>query len=161
MLGGVCAGLADRLGVDPVLVRLAAVFVGILSGGLALVTYLAAWVLIPPAGAQTVPEPTGRRPEPAAASPYDVDTREAWTAVGGELRTLVDTLRKPRPEQEPIPDRVRSPLQAADRVATVAGVRLRTPEVRDSARRLATSLSTAVGGTVDDLGRRSRRTDHS
>lgn len=159
VLGGVCAGLAERLGVDPVLVRLAAVAVGILSGGFALVTYLVAWVLILPADAQTVPGPAGQQPARAAAPQAPVDTRAAWNAVGGELRTLAETLRMPPPDQGPVSVRPRSPLQAADRVATVAGERLRTPEVRDSARRLAASLSTAVGGTVDDLGRRARRTD--
>ncbi len=43
---GVCSGLADRLGVDPVLVR--AVFILVLIfGGLGLPLYLAAWAVLP------------------------------------------------------------------------------------------------------------------
>jgi phage shock protein C len=159
LFGGVCAGLAERLNVDPVLVRLAAVVVGILSGGFAVAAYLTAWVLIPPADAQTVPPPAGLRPVPAAAPAAQAGTRAAWNALGDELRTLVTTLRTSPPDDEPNPERPRSPIEAADRVATAAGDRLRTPEVRDSARRLAAGLTTAVGGTVDELARRARRTD--
>ena len=56
VLGGVCAGLARRLGVDPLLVRLA-FLAAALAGGLGFVLYLLAWVAIPadehapPAGA--------------------------------------------------------------------------------------------------------------
>lgn len=46
MLAGVAAGLADYLGVDPTLVRLA--FVGLaFMGGLAVPLYLAGWLVIP------------------------------------------------------------------------------------------------------------------
>lgn len=47
-LGGVCAGIANRLGVDPLLVRGVAVAVGILGGPIALV-YALAWALLPDA----------------------------------------------------------------------------------------------------------------
>lgn len=45
-LGGVAAGTADRLGVDPVLLRVVVVVVALL-GGVGLVLYAAAWLLLP------------------------------------------------------------------------------------------------------------------
>lgn len=45
-LGGVAAGTADRLGVDPVLLRVLVVVVALL-GGTGLVLYAAAWLLLP------------------------------------------------------------------------------------------------------------------
>jgi phage shock protein C len=49
MLAGVCAGLAEYLGVDPTLVR---VIFAVLAffGGTGLVAYLVAWALIPEEG---------------------------------------------------------------------------------------------------------------
>lgn len=49
LIGGVCAGLADRLGVDVNLVRLGfAVFT--IFFGVGLLIYLAAWVIVPEEG---------------------------------------------------------------------------------------------------------------
>jgi phage shock protein PspC (stress-responsive transcriptional regulator) len=45
-IGGVCSGLADRLGVDPVIVRAAFVLLSIL-GGVGVSVYLVAWALLP------------------------------------------------------------------------------------------------------------------
>lgn len=45
-IGGVCSGIADRLGVDPVIVRAALVLLTIL-GGIGVTLYLAAWALLP------------------------------------------------------------------------------------------------------------------
>ena len=45
-IGGVCAGLADRLGIDPLIVRGIVVVVAVL-GGPALLLYAAAWLLLP------------------------------------------------------------------------------------------------------------------
>lgn len=47
MLGGVCGGLARRYGFDPALLRVATV-VAVFAGGLGLLAYVAAWLLIPP-----------------------------------------------------------------------------------------------------------------
>ncbi|HVD55469.1 MAG TPA: PspC domain-containing protein, partial [Thermoleophilaceae bacterium] len=61
-LGGVCAGIARRLGVDPVLVRLAFV-VATAAGGIGIALYALGWLVIP-AGAGTAGArrrlPTGR-----------------------------------------------------------------------------------------------------
>lgn len=51
MLAGVCAGLADYLGIDVTLVR---VVVAVLSlfGGTGLIAYIIAWLLMPEEGAE-------------------------------------------------------------------------------------------------------------
>ena len=46
MLGGVCAGLAVRLGVDPLLVRFGFVAAA-MAGGIGIALYLLAWAAIP------------------------------------------------------------------------------------------------------------------
>lgn len=48
VIGGVCGGFAEYLGIDPVLVRVVLVVLAIFGGGVLL--YLAAWLLIPEAG---------------------------------------------------------------------------------------------------------------
>jgi len=45
-IAGVCSGLADRLGVDPVIIRVGLVVLSIL-GGVGITVYLVAWVLLP------------------------------------------------------------------------------------------------------------------
>lgn len=46
VIGGVCGGLGRYLRIDPVLLRIAAVALA-LSGGLGVVAYLIAWIVIP------------------------------------------------------------------------------------------------------------------
>ncbi|MHB1496327.1 MAG: PspC domain-containing protein [Acidimicrobiales bacterium] len=50
MIAGVAAGIADYLGVDVVAVRLGLVFLAF-AGGIVVPLYLAAWLLVPAAGA--------------------------------------------------------------------------------------------------------------
>ncbi|HET8559925.1 MAG TPA: PspC domain-containing protein [Marmoricola sp.] len=47
MLGGVCAGVADYLGVDPTIVRLLTVVLGVIFFPLAEIGYLVAWMVMP------------------------------------------------------------------------------------------------------------------
>jgi phage shock protein C len=47
MVAGVCSGLADYLGIDPTVVRLAAVLGAIFSVGAVAVAYVVAWILMP------------------------------------------------------------------------------------------------------------------
>lgn len=49
MVAGVCAGVADHLGVDVTLVRVVAVVATVLGFGSALVAYVVAWLLMPEA----------------------------------------------------------------------------------------------------------------
>jgi phage shock protein C len=51
MLAGVCGGIADYLGMDPTIVRLVAVLLGIFSAGTALIGYLIAAIVMPEAPA--------------------------------------------------------------------------------------------------------------
>jgi len=64
-LTGLCGGVAQHWGIDPVLVRLGFALLA-LSGGIGVVLYLAGWLLIPVAGSTTAPiddlfGPGGRR----------------------------------------------------------------------------------------------------
>jgi phage shock protein C len=47
MFGGVCAGIADHFGWDPVLVRLLAVVLFLCGCGWPLLAYIVAWIVIP------------------------------------------------------------------------------------------------------------------
>ncbi len=49
MIGGVCAGVADYLGLDVTLVRVLAVLGAILGFGSLIVAYVVAWLLMPQA----------------------------------------------------------------------------------------------------------------
>ena len=46
-LGGVCAGLADLLGLDPTLVRVLTIVVTVLGMGSVVIAYLVAWLIVP------------------------------------------------------------------------------------------------------------------
>jgi phage shock protein PspC (stress-responsive transcriptional regulator) len=46
MIGGVCSGIAEYFGIDPVIVRVAAVAL-VFAGGAGLLAYVAAWLLVP------------------------------------------------------------------------------------------------------------------
>lgn len=47
MLGGVCAGIAKYLNIDPTVVRLITVAATVLTGSLFLWAYLIAWAIMP------------------------------------------------------------------------------------------------------------------
>lgn len=53
MIAGVAAGLGDYLKVDPVWIRILFVALAVLSSGLFVLVYLAAWVLVPENPAET------------------------------------------------------------------------------------------------------------
>ncbi len=56
MLGGVCAGIANRFSLDVTIVRVASIGLGVLSAGTALILYIALWIIMP------VDEATPHRP---------------------------------------------------------------------------------------------------
>jgi phage shock protein PspC (stress-responsive transcriptional regulator) len=158
ILGGVCAGIARSVGVDPVIVRLVAVLVGLFSAGAAVLAYALAWVLLPE-------EPRLQRPADVSAPPPG-GAKEAWSAVGGELKSLATELR-PKPgagEADPQPAAAESSTsgrsssrQSVDAALTGIGDRLRAPEVQQSARRTLSGLSAAVDASAEELGSRVRR----
>ncbi|MBU1356917.1 MAG: PspC domain-containing protein [Candidatus Edwardsbacteria bacterium] len=66
VVGGVCGGLADYFDIDPLLIRIIFIILA-LSGGLGVLIYLAAWLIIPgqslSAGQhETPPTPEERKP---------------------------------------------------------------------------------------------------
>ncbi|MBW0092394.1 PspC domain-containing protein [Pseudonocardia sp. KRD-184] len=159
IVGGVCAGIAQHLGVDPTVVRLVALLLLVVSGGTALLAYLAAWVLLPGGGPGSG-EAGPVVPPRLTAADLDIESPDRqvgadWRTAGVELRTLVGGLRPPPPDVRKVGSG--SPLDRADAAATALGDRLRDPQVQADARRAATSLSTALGSTVDELARRTRR----
>ena len=64
MIGGVCAGLGEYLGVDPTVVRL--VFVLAFGGGSGVLIYIIMWLIIPlkPQSTQISTEPEASEQEP-------------------------------------------------------------------------------------------------
>ena len=50
MIAGVCAGIAEYLGVDVTMVRLIVAVVAVITGGTGALAYLVAWALIPEEG---------------------------------------------------------------------------------------------------------------
>jgi phage shock protein C len=63
-IGGVCAGVGEYFGVDPTLVRVAAVIATVLTGGAFILAYLIAFVIMP--DSQPV---WPRQPYPSAPTP--------------------------------------------------------------------------------------------
>lgn len=63
MIAGVCAGIATRYGYDVGLVRLVVVILTVLTSGVGLVIYVAAWILIPDADAPAPASMGDRRRE--------------------------------------------------------------------------------------------------
>ena len=58
MIAGVCHGLADYFGVDPVLVRLGFVVLAAL-GGAGILAYVVLWIIMPPEGVSMMSGPAG------------------------------------------------------------------------------------------------------
>lgn len=46
MIGGVCAGIAEYLNIDPTIIRVIALFLAF-SAGMGIVPYIVLWVIIP------------------------------------------------------------------------------------------------------------------
>jgi signal transduction histidine kinase/phage shock protein PspC (stress-responsive transcriptional regulator) len=61
MLGGVCAGIARSLGIDPIITRVGFVVVTIGTSGIAAVAYLLAWALVPASADGTAARERPRR----------------------------------------------------------------------------------------------------
>ncbi len=55
LVAGVCAGIARRLGIDPALVRVGAVVLTIVTGGIAALVYGLLWVIMPAGGSSRPP----------------------------------------------------------------------------------------------------------
>jgi len=90
MLGGVAAGYADYLGLDPVLVRLGFVLLVFLHGA-GVILYLASWAIMPVRKREAAPPPPGG-PEPAPGE-AGFDSGEA--AAGPEATPTPETASTP------------------------------------------------------------------
>jgi phage shock protein C len=53
MVAGICAGIAGYSGLDVTLVRVIVAVVSVITGGTAILAYLAAWMIIPGEGEKT------------------------------------------------------------------------------------------------------------
>jgi phage shock protein C len=76
IIGGVAAGLADYLGADPALVRVAWALIAIVTGGAGIVAYVVAWIVVPeaPKGVASTTgspalDPVTGQPDPSAPLP--------------------------------------------------------------------------------------------
>ena len=98
MLGGVCAGIANRVNLDPTIVRVAAIALGLLTAVVPLVViYVALWLIMP-----------------AAEAPPHRPTRDELTS---ELRDAADRV------QEAAKIVTAAARQAADEISQVQGRR--------------------------------------
>lgn len=72
IIGGVCGGIGEYFGIDPVLIRLAWVLF-CLAGGAGVLFYIIAWIVIPPApgyvDVQSVPAGGAQAPTSATGVP--------------------------------------------------------------------------------------------
>ena len=89
MIGGVAAGLATYLNVDPVLVRVAWVVGAIVTNGAGVLAYLVAWVVIPeePLGAPRADRPAGDEDSASVAASADDSAVEPWADSGRAAMT--------------------------------------------------------------------------
>jgi phage shock protein PspC (stress-responsive transcriptional regulator) len=62
-IGGVCSGIAKYLDVDVTMVRIIAILIALVTGGLGVLAYIAAWIIMP------VDHGMRKPAEPAAAQP--------------------------------------------------------------------------------------------
>ena len=62
IVAGVCAGLGERLGVDPILLRVGFLVVAIVTAGVAVIAYLVAWAVIPASSSAGPRDQTQRTP---------------------------------------------------------------------------------------------------
>jgi phage shock protein PspC (stress-responsive transcriptional regulator) len=96
VLAGVCGGLAERLDIDPSLVRVSWVILTLLTGGLLFVVYIVMAIVVPvdPYDAGR-PAPTGWAPGPPPPAPFTAAAGDASTHVtdptlAGDARTPIE-----------------------------------------------------------------------
>ena len=87
MVAGVAAGLAEWINADPALVRIAWAVLVPITGGVALLGYIVAWVVLPEAPAALVSNEAGDEVDPALPESPDrpIDQRRTQFVLGGGL----------------------------------------------------------------------------
>ncbi|MDP6666122.1 MAG: PspC domain-containing protein [Dehalococcoidia bacterium] len=83
---GVCGGLAANLDVDPVLIRVAFVILGVATAGTAIVVYLLLAILMPP-------HVTGDDADSTATDDSAPDTGNSGSDAPGDISSNLDQLR--------------------------------------------------------------------
>lgn len=89
MIAGVCAGLSEYLRIDPTLVRLFFLLIGLAGNGIGLLIYFLFWIIVPLEGSG---QDAGLGEHVRAGSQEIVDRARD---VGAELRQIV---RNPNPQ---------------------------------------------------------------
>ena len=94
VLAGVAGGLAVWLNLDPSLVRVAWVLLGIVSGGVFVLVYIVMMIIVPLPPAGWIPRPRdaaapGPGDAPQWTTPPAPSTHEAWSAAPGILFGIV------------------------------------------------------------------------
>lgn len=116
MLGGVCAGLANRFNLDPTLVRVVTILLGLVTAGTTVLIYIALWIIMP------VPPPEPREDTPARRPSREEltgEVREAGTRVAEAARILGRAAQQAADEISQIPGRRSTPPPATP--STVGG----------------------------------------
>lgn len=72
LLGGVCTGIAEYIGIDPIIAQILTVVLSIASAGAVIILYIVLWIIIP------------KRPDPHA--PVDVQPQEVHSDTYGQVR---------------------------------------------------------------------------
>src|SRR5687768_4655867 len=117
MLGGVCAGIASAYNIDATVVRVAFVLVALVTSGLGVLFYLAAWLVIPG------PHQDSRRPRDVARANVD-DVVATARQRASELRHV---------NTDDLTDGARRAAQDITRAATGVAQSARDALSRDSA----------------------------
>ena len=91
MVAGVAGGLAEYFDVDPSLVRVALVLLAVVSGGTALVLYVAAWIVLPESG-EPVAAASGGGPSETLRPPRHREGGATGALIWGVLLILAGGL---------------------------------------------------------------------
>jgi len=75
MIGGVCGGLGEYLGIDPTVIRLIFVLIA-LTGGAGVLIYLIMFLVVPEASDGQEPIPASSVPEPAPEAATEATEEE-------------------------------------------------------------------------------------
>ncbi|MEI7924853.1 MAG: PspC domain-containing protein [Chloroflexota bacterium] len=104
MLGGVCAGFANRYDFDVTLIRVVMVLFTVATGGIGVPLYVAAWIVMPREDAsQPAPRPMGDSPDSLSR-----ELREVSDRLSEAARVLADKTREAAEEISEIARRART-----------------------------------------------------
>ncbi len=130
MIAGVCGGLAEYFGIDPTLVRIAAVVLA-LANGVGLLAYLVLWIVVPEEGGRAMYEQWTAPQEgagPVAAGQQDSAAVPPTPQAGGPANPDPGAQAPPEPPRPaspawtpPAPPQPAPPEHSAPRRGGLAG----------------------------------------